>query len=679
MQQLEKSTKNLRKELDTHVRFEVLLAEISERFITSPSGCFDDEIEFAQRRICEAFELDRSTLWQLSDPRKDTLFMTHFYHRPDGAMATERSDSSQAPDGDWAETPAVPLHADADAFFPWMARAIRLGEPVVISRLDEFPPEATHDRDVLNRYGTRSMVVLPLRLGEETIGAMSFAMVREERHWQDATLRRFNLVAKLFASVLERKRAALKLRESWERLSHAADSASAALWTMDLETGRMWTTETARKTLGISLDGELDFEGFLTVVHPEDRERIRVKVRQVIHAKKDFHQDYRVLLPDGSMRWLAARGRLQVDAHGKPQRLMGVSLEITERKRMEGQLQERVDEIDQLKRRLELENTYLQEEIKGLVTPGGIIGQSPAMKRVIAQAMQVAHTDSTVLLLGETGTGKELLARAIHDMSPRNDRPLVMVNCASLPPSLIESELFGREKGAYTGALTRMIGRFELANGSSIFLDEIGELPVELQSKLLRVIEEGTFERVGSTTPIMVDLRIIAATNRNLEKEVESGNFRKDLYYRLNVFPIVIPPLREHPEDIPHLTRSFVLEFGEKMRKKIERIPEKSMQLLKTYPWPGNVRELKNIIERAVIVSRGKELEVVLPDCASAHHPSRSRTLEELERVHILSALERSFWRISGTGGAAHLLGLKRTTLHSKMKKLGIRRPSHRV
>jgi formate hydrogenlyase transcriptional activator len=295
------------------------------------------------------------------------------------------------------------------------------------------------------------------------------------------------------------------------------------------------------------------------------------------------------------------------------------------------------------------------------------------MKKVLSQAEQVAQTDSTVLLLGETGTGKELLARAIHRMSLRKDRPLVTVNCASLPPTLIESELFGREKGAYTGALTKMIGRFEIADGSTLFFDEIGEIPLDLQSKLLRVLEEGTFERLGSTKPLHVNVRIIAATNRDIEQEVEVGKFRRDLFYRLKVFPIRIPPLRERSEDIPLLVRAVVKEFQKKMGKEIESIPKKTMQALQSYSWPGNVRELRNLIEHAMILSKDKTLEVEVPNRAPSEKDGTG-SLEDMERKHIVAVLEKTGWRIAGQGGAAEVLGLKRTTVHAKMKKLGIRR-----
>jgi formate hydrogenlyase transcriptional activator len=343
------------------------------------------------------------------------------------------------------------------------------------------------------------------------------------------------------------------------------------------------------------------------------------------------------------------------------------------RKQMDEKLRERLREIEGLKQRLEQENVYLQEEIKHLVEYTDIVGQSAAIKKVLTQAEQVARTDSTVLLLGETGTGKELLARAIHSLSSRKSRPLVTVNCASLPPTLIESELFGREKGAYTGALTRMAGRFELADGSTLFLDEIGELPLELQSKILRFLEEGSFERLGSTKPLHVDVRVIAATNRDIEQEVEDGRFRRDLFYRLNVFPIMIPPLRERPEDIPLLVRAVVKEFQKKMGKEVESIPKKTMQALQSYSWPGNVRELRNLVEHAMILSRGKTLDIPVPKRVSSETLAAGN-LQDMERRHVTAVLEKTGWRISGQGGAAEVLGLKRTTLQAKMKKLGIKR-----
>jgi transcriptional regulator with GAF, ATPase, and Fis domain len=355
-------------------------------------------------------------------------------------------------------------------------------------------------------------------------------------------------------------------------------------------------------------------------------------------------------------------------------KLLGeIFVNALERKQIRSELEKRLREIEELRQRLENENMYLHEEVKLLADHSEIVRQSLAMKKVLSQAEQVARTDSTVLIQGETGTGKELVARAIHRLSSRKDRLLVTINCASLPPTLIESELFGREKGAYTGALTKMIGRFELADGSTLFLDEIGEIPLELQGKLLRVLEEGGFERLGSTKTLHVNVRIIAATNRDLGEEVKAGRFRKDLYYRLNVFPIAIPPLRKRPEDIPLLVWAFVGMFQERMGKEIETISNKTMEALRSYSWPGNVRELKNVIEYAMILSNDKNLRVHLPSHGSLETDA-TQTLQDTERRHILAVLERTGWRLSGDGGAAEALGLKRTTLRARMKKLGIKR-----
>jgi len=342
------------------------------------------------------------------------------------------------------------------------------------------------------------------------------------------------------------------------------------------------------------------------------------------------------------------------------------------RQQSEQTLQRALADVTRLKQQLEAENAYLREA--GQAQPSDIVGNSPALKRVLSQVEHVAPTDASVLLLGETGTGKELLAHLIHRRSRRKDRTMVKLNCAALPPTLIEAELFGREKGAYTGALTRQAGRFELADGSTIFLDEIAELPVELQVKLLRVLEDGQLERIGSTKTLTVDVRVIAATNRDLAALVAHAKFRDDLFYRLNVFPIAVPPLRERGEDIPLLVWTFAKQFGHAIGKPVERIPQETMDTLRHYPWPGNIRELRNVIERAVILSEGSTLQVplgstVLPGAAGPP------TLAATERTQILAALEQTGWRIRGPAGAAALLGLKPTTLESRIKKLGLQRP----
>ncbi len=304
------------------------------------------------------------------------------------------------------------------------------------------------------------------------------------------------------------------------------------------------------------------------------------------------------------------------------------------------------------------------------------VGGSAAIRRVQEQVRQVAETDSTVLLLGETGSGKEVFASQIHELSKRRGRAMVRVNCAAIPATLIESELFGREKGAYTGALSRQIGRFELADGSTIFLDEIGDLPSEVQVKLLRVLEDRQIERLGSSRATKVDTRIIAATHRNLEKRIEADQFREDLYYRLNVFPIQVPPLRERTEDIPMLVWRFVEDFSKACGKRIESIPNENMEMLQRYAWPGNVRELRNLVERAMISANGPRLTISLPQ-SSAAAARRSVRLNDVEKEHIKVVLESTRWRIRGAGGAADQLGLKATTLETRMAKLGLQRPRH--
>ncbi len=330
--------------------------------------------------------------------------------------------------------------------------------------------------------------------------------------------------------------------------------------------------------------------------------------------------------------------------------------------------------VDLRRHDLEVVDTRPRTEARSIVGKTGVVGQSAAVRRVLEQIHRVAPTDSTVLLLGETGTGKELFATQIHELGSRRDRAMLRVNCAAIPLTLIESELFGWEKGAFTGALSSQIGRFELANDSTIFLDEIGDLPPDVQVKLLRVLEDGHIERLGSPQPLKVDCRIIAATHRNLEKLVADGAFREDLYYRLNVFPIRVPPLRERLEDLPLLAWRFIDEFSRAFGKRVESVTPESLAALGRHSWPGNIRELRNVIERAMITATGGSLTIALPSKPRKATTQSSR-LVDVEREHIRSVLDSTSWRIRGSGGAAEQLGLKPTTLETRMQKLGLRRP----
>ncbi|MBN2034524.1 MAG: sigma 54-interacting transcriptional regulator [Deltaproteobacteria bacterium] len=379
----------------------------------------------------------------------------------------------------------------------------------------------------------------------------------------------------------------------------------------------------------------------------------------------------------GSIQYVLSAGALIEEKIWPPElvgrlRLIGeILLNAIDRKKREEELQQKLEEIHQLSEQAEAENLYLRETITTVYSPGEIVGQSPAIRHVLAQVKKVAPTDSTVLIEGETGVGKELIALMIHKLSARKNKIMVTVNCATLPAALIESELFGRESGAYTGALSKQIGRFEIADGSTIFLDEIGELALELQIKLLRVLQEGEFERLGSPKEIKVNVRVIASTNRDLAEEVRRGNFRKDLYYRLRVFPIWMPPLRERREDIPILVKVFVDEFGKKMGKTIHTVSGKSLGVLQHYSWPGNVRELRNVVECAMINARSSTLTLPLPKEWDLSD-SLLQTLEEIERQYILKVLQQTNWRIKGRHGAAEILGVNSSTLYFKMKKMNI-------
>ncbi len=413
-------------------------------------------------------------------------------------------------------------------------------------------------------------------------------------------------------------------------------------------------------------------------IHPDDLRHSLEVYSPAFDERLEFEMEYRLRRSDGEYRWIFEHGVPIFESDGTLRGYVGSCIDITERKESEKALMdanERLVEanrqIENFKEKLKNENVYLQEEIKVERSHQEVVGQSQAIRRVLMNAEQVAPTNSTVLLLGETGTGKELIARAIHRYSKRRDRLMVKVNCAALPATLVENELFGREKGAYTGALTREIGRFELAHESTIFLDEIGELPLELQAKLLRVLQEGEFERLGSSKTIRVDARLIVATSRNLEAAVREGKFREDLYYRLNVFPIHIPPLRERREDIPMLTWHFLRDLGGRMGREIETVRASTMNSFECYSWPGNVRELRNVIERHLITYNGPAFEAELPPMIRPV-ASAEDTAVEVERNHIHRVLERTGWRIRGHGGAAETLDLKPTTLESRMRRLGI-------
>jgi PAS domain S-box-containing protein len=472
-------------------------------------------------------------------------------------------------------------------------------------------------------------------------------------------------------------RAKAALRTSDERYLLALAGSTDGLWDWDLLSDTVFYSDRFREILGYTpaeFPGTID--SFRSRLHPEEAEAIWTAIERHLKERVAYKVEYRLRTKSGQYLWFLARGQAIWNIEGKAIRMSGSIQDITERKQAELNLETALSEIKELKEKLEVERAYLLEEIKLEYNYENIIGQSDGLKYVLYKVEQIAPGDTTVLVLGETGTGKELVARAIHGLSPRKDRALVKVNCATLPANLIESELFGHEKGAFTGAHARQLGRFEVANGATLFLDEIGELPPELQPKLLRVIQDGEFERLGSSGTVKVDVRLIAATNRNLEEEVRRGRFREDLWYRLNIFPITVPPLRERMEDIALLVDFFVDKISKRLGKSIESIPVSVMNALRDYQWPGNVRELENVLERAVINSSGPKLHLV----DELKKPPKDltttqKTLEAVEREHIVRVLEQTHWKVSGQNGAAEILGLNRSTLRARMRKLGIRQP----
>jgi PAS domain S-box-containing protein len=482
----------------------------------------------------------------------------------------------------------------------------------------------------------------------------------------------------ILRDVTERVRAEATLRERKEELSEAQRVAKVGSWGWDLATDTVTWSDEMYRIMGRDPSlPPVSYKDHPALYTPPSWARLSAAVDRALKHGTSYELELELIRGDGQTLWTNARGEALKDATGRVVKLQGTLQDIAERKQAEADLQRAVMEVNRLKNQLQEENIYLREEINLEQNFGEMVGGSDALRHVLFKIEQVAPTESTVLITGETGTGKELVARAIHNASARLARPLVKVNCAALSPGLIESEFFGHEKGAFTGASARKIGRFELANGATIFLDEIGELPTELQVKLLRVIQEGEFERLGSSTTIKADVRIIAATNRNLELEVRKGLFREDLWYRLNVFPITVPPLRQRREDIPLLVEHFARRFSQELGKAITSVSPATLRSLRDHSWPGNIRELANVIERAVINSHGPTLHIGedFAEAAVEKPAQANSTLEELERDYILRILNETGWRIEGHQGAARILGINPSTLRARMGKLGIRKP----
>jgi formate hydrogenlyase transcriptional activator len=519
-------------------KVDTAVAEVAANFVDIRPDLVDEETLKALGRICEAGEADMAGLFRWEGPDQSKLIVSHEW------------------DGGAFDAPYF-RDVDLSATYPWLAARLKDSSPLIISNLEDFPPEAAAARAESERIGVQSVLWAPFKSAHGQQGCIALCTVDRPGDWLSDLVPKLGLLGNILGRAFDHKKADLQLR------------------------------------------------------------RANAEIRT-------------------------------------------------------------------LKERLEVENLALKEEAWASGNSFEIIGKSHAFCAIIHQAEQVAPTDSTVLLLGETGTGKGLMAHKIHNMSLRRDKLLVTVNCAALPSTLIESELFGHERGAFTGAVSRKVGRFELADGGTIFLDEIGDLPLELQTKLLRVLQDKQFERLGSSNTITVDARIIAATNRNLDTLIEQGAFRSDLYYRLGVFPIHMPPLRERRGDIPLFVWYFITDLQARLGKRIDEVPASVMEEMVEYEWPGNVRELQNVVERAMILSPDNCLKLdglsnnrrVRKSSPARAINNAAASLEDVERGHIVMTLEDCDWKVRGEGGAAERLGLKRSTLQSRMKKLGIRRPT---
>jgi len=688
--------KSSHKELELRLRFEELITELSSRFINLPSEKVDQQIDNGLELVVNALKVDRCSLFQYSEDGTEWIITNSFAQKG------------------YKPTPRIQVKKD----FPWVASKIQHGEILRIESLKNLPEEADLDRQNMARIHIKSTLVIPIIISGSIKYVLTIGSLKQERSWESDIIPRLQLIGEVFANALMRKRLDGEIHKSNEELSdrlrfeefisklssHFVNLPSEKV-DQQIESGLKQVVEFLKVDRGSLLEISKDYKEIISKytyavkgLAPRPTINLAEKYRTVLgqlhlgeivsfSSVDELSEDIAGEIKKSDLKSGAAIPLSLGNSHNYgltigsvknrrewPETLISrlnlvgeIFVNALERKRAD-------KKIDQLVKQLELENIYLQEEIKATHGFDEIIGKSAELKYILNQVKQISSTTTPVLILGETGTGKELIARAIHNTSKRKSRPLVKINCSALPPTLAESELFGHEKGAFTGAQKLQIGRFEFADGATIFLDEIGDLPLELQPKLLRVIQEGEFERLGNPKSIKVDVRVIAATNLDLEKEIQEKRFREDLFYRLNVYPITIPPLRQRKDDIPLLVNTLTKKISKKMRKNFKTISRRIIDKLQNYSWPGNVRELENLIERAVISSQEPVLHINLPDLPSPQ-VNGTKTLKEIDREYMLRILKDANWRIKGTNGAAEILGIKPSTLRDKMKKLNIIRP----
>jgi transcriptional regulator with GAF, ATPase, and Fis domain len=692
--------------LAARLRLAELISELSAAFIELPALRVDDGIREALATLATGLDIARASLWKY-DVTRLSLSETHEW----------------IAEGEPAGVPGRSVTLQENGYF---GRQLLDGEDVVVPAVSALPPDAAWLRTALEQLGVKSFLGVPMLLGGQVKGLLAVSRSRHERAWSEETVATLHLASQIIVNALERKhqdrelRCRLEFEQGYGRLSAALNTVSttdvaervrqalehigklldfveSALWMFSPEHPESYAWHAAGVTpravswvelldenewpMPALLAGEVVIASSAELPNAKYRQSFAGNDSRRLHVAVPVRIAGRtagaVLLqartePESGRIELAHRVRLLVD-------LVAATLG---RIQADVKRQRTLDELEQLKSSLEAERDFLRQEVKGEPGQRELLGQSPALCRALDAVEAVAATNATVLLLGESGVGKELFARAVHERSQRADAPLVKVNCAAIPEELFESEFFGHVRGAFTGALKDRVGRFELAHHGTLFLDEIGEIPRSMQSKLLRVLQEGELERVGDDRTRRVDVRIVAATNRNLVRDVAAGSFRQDLYYRLSVFPIHIPPLRERRDDIPLLARHFLAQSRRALGRPELDFSAEQLRALVAYDWPGNVRELQHVIERAAILARTtRHLVLDLDTRARSLEPGApplltEGELQELSRRSVLTALERSNWRISGSGGAAELLGLKPSTLRDRMQLFNIKRPS---
>jgi PAS domain S-box-containing protein len=648
--------------------FQHRLAELSTNLLTAP---VEDTIRLVNeefRRLCERYDFYSANIWTVGD-KQDTV---------------ERR-------AGWRNTSKIlapPIDVYSKDELPWLVSEMLKDEVLRLDTLDDMPEEAAAERAAFKAIGIRSMLGFSAITGGGKRGYTIFA-TDMPRQWDDEITQELNLIANTMTAACARVWAAedvLRSRQDLIRSQAVARLGSYSIefnpptkqFSLDVQIERspqhlkLYGAEEQQVTTG-----EL-----LNRIHPDDCERVTTTLHRGFGSKDGIQLTYRLVRPDKSVVHLESRVEFDLDKQGRVVRSIGIDHDVTEQVKARQKLEEALAEIQKLSDQLKQENTFLRDEIRVAHGFDRIIGRGPKLKRALMLAEKVAPTSVSVLVLGETGTGKELIAQSIHDMSERKDKAMISVNCAALSRDLIESELFGHEKGAFTGAHERRKGRFELADGGTLFLDEIGELSQDLQAKLLRVLQSGDFVRLGGTETLNVDVRIVAATNKDLRRAVDEGEFRADLFYRIGTFPIELPPLRERREDIPALIEFLVQKHAERMGKDIHSISARTIRHLSQQPWPGNVRELESVLQRALISTPGptldyvEEIESVPIHGTATAVPHSATDLLEVQRQHILTMLNATNWVIDGKNGAAAKMGIAASTLRSKMKRLDIQRPS---